>query len=330
MEVKKLDNSEVEISAEISSEAFARTRGEAMKNLKKLVKIDGFREGTAPDNIVERHVGSGAILEEMADIAVRNNYQTIMEEAKVEAIGRPILTITKIAVGEPLGIKIKTAVMPVIKLPDYKSIAKKETSKGKESFEPTEKEIEDVLGEIKKMRTAEGGAPADLTDEFVKTLGKFENVEDFKNRIKTNIKLEKEIKARDKKRVEILEGIVSKLEVVLPSVLIEVELDKMVADLKNDLSHSGIDFADYVAKTGKTESILRDDIRPSAEKRAKFGLILSEIGKLEKLEVEKEELERETEAMLSHFKGADPERAGHYVEGQLMNEKVFQFIENIK
>ena len=157
------------------------------------------------------------------------------------------------------------------------------------------------------MRTAEGGAPADLTDEFVKTLGKFENVEDFKNRIKTNIKLEKEIKARDKKRVEILEGIVSKLEVVLPSVLIEVELDKMVADLKNDLSHSGIDFADYVAKTGKTESILRDDIRPSAEKRAKFGLILSEIGKLEKLEVEKEELERETEAMFRTL-GADPER----------------------
>ena len=113
MEVKKLDNSEVEISAEISSEAFARTRGEAMKNLKKLVKIDGFREGTAPDNIVERHVGSGAILEEMADIAVRNNYQTIMEEAKVEAIGRPILTITKIAVGNPWD-QNKTAVMPVI------------------------------------------------------------------------------------------------------------------------------------------------------------------------------------------------------------------------
>jgi FKBP-type peptidyl-prolyl cis-trans isomerase (trigger factor) len=47
-----------------------------------------------------------------------------------------------------------------------------------------------------------------LDENFLKLLGDFKDVEDFKTKIKENILTEKEIKEKDKKRADILEGII--------------------------------------------------------------------------------------------------------------------------
>ena len=50
----------------------------------------------------------------------------MIENEKLDVISRPVVSITKLARKNPLGFKIKTAVLPVIKLPDYKKgLAKK-------------------------------------------------------------------------------------------------------------------------------------------------------------------------------------------------------------
>ena len=54
---------------------------------------------------------------------------------KLDVIGRPEITITKIAKGNPLGFKIKTALAPKLTLPDYRTIAR-EINKGREKKEP--------------------------------------------------------------------------------------------------------------------------------------------------------------------------------------------------
>ena len=43
---------------------------------------------------------------------------------KIDAISSPQISITKLARKNPLGFKIKTAILPEIKLPEYKNIAK--------------------------------------------------------------------------------------------------------------------------------------------------------------------------------------------------------------
>ena len=48
----------------------------------------------------------------------------IVDENKLKIIGWPNVTITKIAKNNPLGFKLKTAIAPEMKLPDYKEIAK--------------------------------------------------------------------------------------------------------------------------------------------------------------------------------------------------------------
>src|SRR3989344_8308542 len=64
------------------------------------------------------------LLEEAAEIALSEEYPNILDEHKIDAIGRPEINITKIGVGSPLEFKIKTALLPEVKLVDYKKVAK--------------------------------------------------------------------------------------------------------------------------------------------------------------------------------------------------------------
>ncbi len=122
--LKQLPNAEIEISGELSGEQFAAYRAPALKQLHQTVTIDGFRPGHIPENVLVAKLGKEKILLEMAELALREHYPKIITENKIAAIGRPEITITKIATDNPLGFKIKTAVEPTVKLPDYKKIAR--------------------------------------------------------------------------------------------------------------------------------------------------------------------------------------------------------------
>ena len=127
MQIKiiKLPKSEIEIEGELEADIFENYFTKALKRLGENLKIDGFRKGKIPENILLSKIPEITILEEMAQIALNEHYPKILEEEKIDAIGRPEISITKLARKNPLGFKIKTAVLPKIKLPDYKGIAKK-------------------------------------------------------------------------------------------------------------------------------------------------------------------------------------------------------------
>src|SRR3989338_3577779 len=125
VKVNKLPKSEVEIEGELPVEIFESYFAPALKKLGGDLEVPGFRKGKAPENILLANLGEMKILEEMAALAFGEHYPKILEENKIEAIGRPEIAITKLARNNPLGFKIKTAVLPEVKLPDYKKIAKR-------------------------------------------------------------------------------------------------------------------------------------------------------------------------------------------------------------
>lgn len=135
IEIKKLPQSEIEITGEISAGDFENCREKALKDLSENIQVDGFRPGKVPEKILAEKIGEGAIMERMAEIALQKEYLKIIEEKNIHVIGRPEVVITKMAKGNPLGFKIKTAVMPEIELPDYKKIAKEITAASADSNE---------------------------------------------------------------------------------------------------------------------------------------------------------------------------------------------------
>ena len=345
--VNKLPKSEIEIEGELESEIFESYFAKALKKLGENIKLDGFRKGKVPENVLLSNIPEIAILEEMAEMALSENYPKILEDEKIDAISRPEISITKLARKNPLGFKIKTAVLPEIKLPEYKNIAKKiisEVTDAEKNIVVSEEELEATIMDIRKSRAPkvhmaehkhEKGEKCEhpepelpeFNDDFVKGLGPFKDVEDFKTKLKENIKLEKENGQKEKTRLKIIEKIVEGSVMDLPEILIEVELDKILYRMESDITQMGLKFEDYLKHLNKTKEDLRKEFRTDAEKKAKLALILNEIAKEEKIVADPELVANEVVAILEHYKDADPERARMHAENVLTNEKIFHFLE---
>jgi FKBP-type peptidyl-prolyl cis-trans isomerase (trigger factor) len=343
--ITKLDGSRVEIVGTIPTETFESFRKKAIQNINDEITIDGFRKGKVPENILIAKVGEMNILEEMAQLAISQTYPKIVMDGKIDAIGQPDIQITKIAANNPLEYKIITAVVPEIKLGDYKKIGKEESKKLIEKIEVSEKEIDEAILNIRRSRVDHSGhahenmSPEDhekvvdaslpeLTDDFVKSLGNFKDVADFREKIKDMIIEDKKNKEKDKKRIALSDKLIETSTIDLPDVLIESELRRTEAQFEDDIARMGVKMEDYLKHAKKTIEDLKKDWRPHAEKKAKLQLILNKIAADEKIKVEPQEIEKEVELILNHYKDADRERASIYAETVLMNEKVFQFLEN--
>jgi len=345
--INKLEKSEVEIISSIPTETFASYEAKALARAGERMEIPGFRKGKAPVDILKQNVNEMMLLEEMAELAIYDAYPKILEENKIDAIGRPEIMITKIAKGSDLEFKIKTAVIPEITLPDYKKIAKVENAKDeyKGDVVVEDNEMQKVIDDLRKMRAhqnmpahehTEGEAhdhpelkEEDLPvvdEDFVKSFGKFENVEEFKKKIHDNIKMEKETTKKDKQRLAIIEQIVADSKIDVPEILINSEIQKMMYKLEADITNMGFKMEDYLKQINKTPEDISKEWRGDAEKRAKLELIIHNISVKENLKPEESEVEKEADAITKMYKDADPVRARAYVEQMLTNEKVFAFL----
>ncbi len=334
--IVKKDDSELKITGEIQKDVFSTYRTQVLKKIGADAKIPGFRKGHIPDHILTKHVAEEIILNQIAELSLQDIYPQIIEEHKIKAIGRPKVTITKLAPGNPIGFTIETAVLPEIILPDYKKISG-EVTKKQEIILVTKQDIDEVINQIlqnktKKEKDTGTNEPQKtkpvLTEELVKSFGDFKNIDDFKKKLEENLKIEKEHKAKEKTRIEIGEKIIEKTEILLPKILVESELDKMVSQLKSDIERMGMKFEDYIKNIKKTEDAIRKEFEIDAKKRAKLQLILNAIAAEENIHIPKDEIDKESKHILEHHKDADPNRVVVYVETILTNEKVFQLLEN--
>lgn len=123
--VKDLEKSQVEISVEMDSAEFQPYIEKGAIKASEKVKIEGFRPGKVPYDILKQKIGEMTILEEAAHIAIHKNIDKLFKEhlSGKEPVGQPSVEITKLAPANPLEFKIKMAVLPSIKLGTYKGLS---------------------------------------------------------------------------------------------------------------------------------------------------------------------------------------------------------------
>ncbi len=346
--IKKLPKSQLQIEVSIPEDTFESYREKTIKNIGEEMEIDGFRKGKAPMHMVEKNLKPLALLEEMAQSAIAEHLPKIFVEEKIDAIGRPMIQITKIAEKNPLEFTAIVSVFPETKLPDYKKLAAK-INKDKKEITVTDEELNKAITELKKVKAhrdihkdEDNDAPevaehvheelnsidASITDEEAKMFGPFENAEEFKNKFRESIKLEEEAREREKNRVAILEDILKDTEMEVPEILVEGEMENLIGRLKMDIEKAGLSFEDYLNHIKKTEEEVRADFLPDAEKRAKMELVMGKIGETENLVAKEEEIEREVKKLMEMYEGADANRARAYVTHLLSNEEIFRFLES--
>ena len=341
---QKLPNSEFEIEGEIKAEVINSFREKALKSFGEEVKIDGFRPGHVPEKILIDRFGEMAITEEAGRMALEHHYGEIINSLDLKAVGSPAVTITKVAPNEAFGFKIKTALMPEVKLGDYKKVSKKIMSE-EAKIEVTDKEVDEAVTELQKQVAHEehhAKNPDDhghdhgeldlpeVNEDFIKKFGDIKSVEEFKEKVKEGITADKTRKEKDKKRIKIIEDLIKDSEIEMPQMLVESELQRMIAEMSTNISQMGLSIEDYLKHIGKTLEDLKKEWTPDAEKRAKTQLIINKIAIEEKIEVDQEAVKKEVDAIMNYYKDADRVRAEIYIETVMLNEAVWKFLEEQK
>jgi trigger factor len=424
MIIRKLPKSQLEIKISVPAAELENFLDIAAEELSKDLKIAGFRPGKAPRKIVEQQVGSEKVLAHAAEKAVKKSYVDSIAKNKIEAVGEPKITITKIASGNDLEYKAVVGIMPQINLGDYKKHAKevKKSEPEKIKSEEVQKELEilrksraklitvsrvakkgdyveidfDVLVDGKEIEGGKSqnhpltigesyfipgfeenligmkekdekefdlefpkdyhkkelaGKPAkfkvkmklvqekelpEMNDDFAKNLGNFENLEGLKKSVLEGMEIEQKKKNEEKRRQEILEKIISECQAEIPEILVESELEKMMAEFEQNISGAGMKLDDYFASIKKTRDGVRNSWKENAEKRVKSALALREIAQLENISPESAEIEEEMNKTLAYFKSqgdmgknVDMEKLYNYIKGTLTNQKVFEFLEGL-
>ncbi len=334
--ITPLENSRVKISATISASDFDQTRSEAVLHLTEHVELPGFRKGHVPEKILLAHIGEGALLEEMAEIAIGSAYPKIIVEHRVDALGRPEISISKIAHGNPLEWTATTAVFPTFTLPDYKAIAKK-AGKAGDAVVVTDEDVEKTLTQIARMRAQEHArsegkewneedTPPPIDDAYAKMIGGGDTVEDLKKKLRENLHAEKERDATDKRRVAVMDAIIEKTDMVLPDIIVTQELKRMEDEFSADVARMGMDLDGYLKAVKKTKEELHDSWKPDAIKRAKIQILIGKIADMEKIEPDQAEVAKEAEQLKARYPDAPEERVHEYIHMLLTNDKVLRFL----
>lgn len=350
---EKLDGSKVKLTIELSKEAVGKEEAEAIKEVSKTVELDGFRKGApVPKDILVSKVGELPILEQAAYRAINKMYMPMLEEKDFKIISQPEISITKISADNPIEFTITLTLLPEVTLPDFKKISK--SVKKDEVKETTDKELDEHVDRIRTSYAQNmSQMPHDhkegedcetcskkeelpeLNDEFVKKLGDFKDVDDFKTKMKESIKKEKEQQATGKHRQEIIDGIIKETEGDIPESMIEEELNAMLAQLMEDVKRMGItNEEEYFKAINKTKEDLRNEWKDDARKRALMNLALPKIAKSEEIKPDKDEVEKQINLIKEQHKEnadkIDEFRLRVYVESALLNEAVLKYLEELK
>lgn len=159
--ITKLPKSEIQVEITLSFEEFEPHVKRAAELISEEKDFEGFRRGKAPFDLVKSRVGEAAIYERAADVAVRKVYPNVMNEALAKGeisveeppIGRPEITVTKLAPGNEFVFRAKLALLPAITLPDYKKIAS-EKKKDQKDITVTDEEVDTALRWIRESRAS--------------------------------------------------------------------------------------------------------------------------------------------------------------------------------
>jgi trigger factor len=140
--------------------------------------------------------------------------------------------------------------------------------------------------EVTLVALKEKRLPA-LDDEFARAVAQAESAETLREKVRANLRQEKEAGRRRKFRHDLLGTILSKTAVPAPEVLVESELNASLREYARYLAANGVD-----AKEVEWDRV-KEDARPGAERRVREYLALDAIARREEIAITDTELEAE-------------------------------------
>ncbi|MDD5291610.1 MAG: trigger factor [Candidatus Omnitrophica bacterium] len=266
VKVNKLDTLKRELEIEVGQDKVKEKFDAVYEEIKQNVKIPGFRPGTAPRNILEKH-HSKLAHEEVLKHLLPETYHDALEKEKIDAVSLP--QITEVSLDNNfLKYKAILEIRPDIEIKNYKKIKIK-----KKSNEVNEEDLNKVLDNIKQARKSEA-----IDDNFAHGLG-YSNLNDFKDALKRQLAIQKEQENRMQLEKEIIDHLLKNSKFNVPGTLVDRRFSELKQNVKEYMENNKIPREE----AEKKEKELEPKLKGQAEEEVKIFLVLDEIAKIESI-----------------------------------------------
>ena len=129
----------------------------------------------------------------------------------------------------------------------------------------------------------------ELDDDFARSLGNdFKSLTDLRERVKKDITLQEERRMDRDLRARLLSKITAMVDFELPQVMVESEIERLLANIKQGSLRTGTRFE----SAGISEEKLRKDLRIPSEQKVKEELVLGKIAEMEDIRVEDSDIRK--------------------------------------
>ncbi|MFD1927265.1 trigger factor [Sporosarcina siberiensis] len=160
-------------------------------------------------------------------------------------------------------------------------------------------------------------------DEEVKTL------DELRAKLKETKTEEKLSASETALRDDLVEAAAANVEVEIPSVMVNSEVERMMEEFGQRLSSQGMNLELYFQFSGQDEEALRAQMTEDATKRVRVSLTLEAIGKAEDIKVTEEEITAELQKMSDQF-GMDIEEIRTTLGGTTVLENDLRFNKTVE
>jgi len=171
----------------------------------------------------------------------------------------------------------------------------------------------------------------EVNDKFAAQAGPFKSVDELKNNIKQELVRERHTQATQDLEAEIIKDVTNKSTLEVPELLVEDQIERLLAELRQNLTYRGLTYQEFLEREGKTEQAYRQELLvPEAKERVKAGLVLAEIADKEKVNVSPEELEARMQLLKGQYQDAamqaelDKPESRQNIANRLLTEKTIQ------
>ena len=159
----------------------------------------------------------------------------------------------------------------------------------------------------------------ELDDELAKMTGQYETLDELKEALKTDLEARAKDEYDDEYFVQLIDKIKAGATIKYPPQVVEHEAEHVLDDLRQRLEQQSLELDTYFKMRQTTqEQFLEDEAKPVAIKRLERSLILDQLARDEKIEVDESSLQNEFGMTLNElqYQGLDLNKVGGGKRGQ--------------
>lgn len=127
----------------------------------------------------------------------------------------------------------------------------------------------------------------------------------------------------------IVNALLESATITIPEILIDREVDRLLAQTLDDIKKLGLTLDQYLSSTNKTPQALRDEYKKKAESDIKLEFALQKIAEVEHVTVEETEINEAIQKAKDENERKHLENNRYLLASILRNQKTLDFLKNL-